>query len=332
MEELSLHLRLSKCQFAVPEVEYLGMIIQPNKIAMDPVKLDGITAWPTPTKLKEVCSFLGFANYYQRFIPEYSSVACPLIDLTKKDHPWEWTPTCQKAFDNLKALFLKQPVLHIPNPNTPFTITTDTSKFASGGVLLQADENEDWHPCSYLSNSFLPAERNYDIYDQELLAVINALNAWHHYLRKFPFPVQVFTDHKNLTYFHQAQHLNRRQACWLVDLADFNLKFTHIPGTSLTGPDALSQRPDLCFDTTDDNSEITLLLETMFVWIIDCTLATPESEMKCRQSKVCTKKRRTLHHHRRSIPDHLPPSPFTDLEYPPSLPCLPLTVNEHKDT
>ena len=209
IEELDLHLRLSKCQFAVPEVEYLGMIIRPNEIAMDPIKLDGIAAWPTPTKLKEVQSFLGFANYYRRFIPEYSSVARPLIDLTKKDHPWEWTPTCQKAFDDLKALFIKQPVLKIPDPSAPFAIATNASKFASGGILLQADENGDWHPCSYLSNSFLPAERNYDVYDRELLTVINALKAWHHYLRGSPFPVQVFTDHKNLTYFCQAQHLNR---------------------------------------------------------------------------------------------------------------------------
>ena len=111
MEELSLHLRLSKCQFAVPEVKYLRMIIRPNEIAMDPVKLDRIAAWPTPTKLKEVCFFLGFANYYRCFIPEYSSVAHPLIDLTKKHHPWQWTPACQKAFDDLKALFLKQPIL-----------------------------------------------------------------------------------------------------------------------------------------------------------------------------------------------------------------------------
>ena len=158
MEELSLHLRLTKCQFTVPEVEYLRMIIQPNEIAMDPVKLNGIAAWPTPTKLKEVRSFLGCANYYQCFIPEYSFVARPLIDLTKKDHPWEWTPTCQKAFNNLKALFLKQPALRVPNPSASFAIATDTSKFASGGVLLQADKNGDWHLCSYLLNSFLSTE------------------------------------------------------------------------------------------------------------------------------------------------------------------------------
>ena len=173
MEELSIHLQLLKCQFAVPEVQYLGMIIRPNEIAMDPVKLDGIAAWPTLAKLKDVHSFLGFANYYRCFIPEYSSVACPLINLTKKDHPWEWTPTCQNAFEDLKAHFRKQSVLWVPNPKAPFTIATDTSKFASGGILLQVDMNGDWHPCSYLLNSFLPAKRNYDVYDRELLTVIN---------------------------------------------------------------------------------------------------------------------------------------------------------------
>ena len=121
-------------------------------------------------------------------------------------------------------------------------------------------------------NSFLPAERNYDVYDRELLAIINTLKVWCHYIQGSPFPVQVFTDHKNFMYFRQAQHLNRRQARWLVDLADFDLKFIHIPGTSLTSLDALSRQPDLCPDTTDDNSEVTLLPEAMFVRIINCTL------------------------------------------------------------
>ena len=96
---------------------------------------------------------------------------------------------------------------------------------------------------------------------------------WHHYLRGSPLPVQVFTDHKNLTYFRQAQHLTRRQARWLVNLADFDLKFTHVPGTSLVSPDALFWQPNLCPDMAEDNSEVTLLSDAMFVQIIDCTLA-----------------------------------------------------------
>ena len=196
--ELDLHLKLEKCTFAMQEVEYLGMIVQPNQLAMDPVKLDGIAKWPTPTKVKDIWSFLGFANFYCHFIPNYSNIACPLIDLTKKNLPWTWISVQEVAFSSLKALFLSRPILHLPNPTAPFTLATNASKHALGAILLQTNENGDWHPCSYLSP---PAEWNYDIYDRELLAVIRALKTWRHYLHGSPFPVQVFTNHKNLTFF-----------------------------------------------------------------------------------------------------------------------------------
>ena len=209
MTRLDLHLKVEKCKFATDEVEYLGMIVKPSQLAMDPVKLDDIASWPTPTKVKDVHSFLGFANFYRRFIPDYSNIARPLINLTKKNLNWNWFPSCQTSFDSLKRLFLLKPVLHLPDLSAPFAIATDASKYVSGAILLQTDPNGDWHPCSYLSQSFSPAERNYDIYDQELLTVIRALKSWCHYLHGSPFPVQVFTDHKNLTYFRQPQLLNR---------------------------------------------------------------------------------------------------------------------------
>ena len=94
MTELDLPLKLEKCKFAMDEVEYLGMIVKPVQLAMDSVKLNGIASWPTPTKVKDVRSFLGFTNFYQCFIPNYSNVACPLIDLTKKNLVWNWSPSC----------------------------------------------------------------------------------------------------------------------------------------------------------------------------------------------------------------------------------------------
>ena len=124
-------------RYSTTEVEYLGMIIKPGQLAMDPVKLDGITSWPTPEKVKDVRSFLGFANFYHHFIPDYSNVARPLIDLTKKNLPLNWSPACQTSFDTLKSLFLSKPVLHLLDPTTPFAITTNTSKYAFGGILLQ---------------------------------------------------------------------------------------------------------------------------------------------------------------------------------------------------
>ena len=136
MIELDLHLKLEKCTFAATTVEYLGMIVKPGQLAMDPIKLNGIAQWPTPSKVKDVRSFLGFANFYRRFIPNYSTLARPLIDLTKKNLPWNWTPSQQQAFDQLKCLFLSQSILRIPDLSSPFAIATDASKYASGTILF----------------------------------------------------------------------------------------------------------------------------------------------------------------------------------------------------
>ena len=158
MTKLDLYLKLEKCQFNVSEVEYLGMIVKSGQLAMDTVKLGEIAAWPTPVKVKDVQSFLGFANFYHQFIPDYSTVACPLLDLTEKDNQWDWTSACQQSFDSLKKLFLSCSVLHLHDFTKPFSIATDTSKYASGAILLQTDSNGDWHHCLYLSQSFIPAE------------------------------------------------------------------------------------------------------------------------------------------------------------------------------
>ena len=180
----------------------------------------------------------------------------PLINLTKKNQEWRWSTTCQKAFDQLKGEFSKQSVLSLPDLNKPFAIATDTSKDASGGIFLQADSNGEWHPCSYLSQSFSPTKRNYDIYDRELLTVIQGLKTWKHYLQGSPFPVKVFT---NLLYFKEPHKLNRRQARWMLDISNYDLKLIHVPGKELAGPDALSRRPDLIPKENNDNKQITLL-------------------------------------------------------------------------
>ena len=115
MKELHLHLKLKKCKFGVKEVDFLGLILWPGEITMDPTKLSGITEWPIPTKVKDVRSFLGFTNYCRKFIGDYSNIAHPLIDLTKKNQEWKWSPPCQNSFDLLKEEFSKQPMLSLPD-------------------------------------------------------------------------------------------------------------------------------------------------------------------------------------------------------------------------
>jgi len=238
---------------------------------MDPAKPDGIKDWPIPTMVKETWSFLGFCNFYWNFISHYSNLACPLIDLMKKDVQFSWTDVCNDSFLALKDCFLRQPVLWNPDPICQFTVATDASLILTGAVLLQTDDNGQYHPCGDLSQSLNPAKHNYQIFDWKLLAVIQALTEWCHYLEGNPHPVIIFTDHKNFFYFHTAQKLTCRQARWQLILSMFNIEFHHVPGMKLATPDALSCRPDH-HPMDSDNADVTLLPDTMFVRLLDDSL------------------------------------------------------------
>jgi len=194
------------------------------------------------------------------------------LTLQKKDTVFAWTQACTESFEKLKQCFLSEPVLRNPEPSRQFALATDASLVATGAVLLQTDENGAYHPCRYLSQSFNPAERNYQIYDRELLTIIRALKAWRHYLEGNPHPVIIFTDHKNLLYFRSAQNLTRRQARWQLTLNEFDLELHHVPGTKLAAPDALSHRPDHSSDPAD-NADVTLLPDTLFARVVDIDLA-----------------------------------------------------------
>ncbi|ESK90709.1 reverse transcriptase-rnase h-integrase [Moniliophthora roreri MCA 2997] len=135
LREQDLYLKLHKCWFNVSEIDFLGLIIQPGQISMDPTKLSGINEWPAPKTVTGVRSFTGFTNFYRKFIGNYSAIVKPLYDLMKKGVPFKWTATCEAAFRTLKRRFQKEPVLRMPDPKKPFVIETDASKWVSGGVL-----------------------------------------------------------------------------------------------------------------------------------------------------------------------------------------------------
>ena len=272
MEENDLYLKPEKCTFDARQMEYLGLIITPGKIEMDPTKLAGIRDWPTPTTVKHVRSFLGFANFYRKFIGHYAEIAKPLNNLTHLDKKFEWDEETENAFQALKSAFAKTPVLIMPDSTKPFLLECDASKWALGAVLKQQDMNGDWHPCGFISRTFDQTQRNYDVGDRELLAIITALETWRHYLQGSPHPVTVFSDHKNLTYFKSPQKLNRRQARWNLTLSQYDLKLVHIPGQKMVQSDALSRRPDHILTEDDDNENVILLPETMFLRQIDLEL------------------------------------------------------------
>ena len=179
-----------------------------------PRKAKGIRGWPTPTTVKQTQGFLGFGNFYWWFIWNFSKLVKPLNDLLKKDQTFEWTDNCQEAFEELKKRFNEEPVLMMPDQSQLFQIETDASKYATGAVLTQLYSNGDRHPVSFISRTFSPAERNYEIYDCELLAIIRVLEEWRHYIQGSPHTTVVLSYHKNLTYYHEAKKLNQQQARW----------------------------------------------------------------------------------------------------------------------
>lgn len=204
LQEHHLYLKISKCFFSVDTVPYLGMVISPKGISMEEQKIKAIEEWPRPKTVKEVQSFLGFANFYRRFIPDYSSVARPLHDLTHKDKKWSWEDKHTDALNEIKKRMSSRPVLAHPDPKKQFIVETDASGVALGAVLSQKQEDGRLHPIAYLSKSFSPAERNYDTHDKELLAIVTALQEWRLYLEGAELRILVLTDHRNLEYWKTA--------------------------------------------------------------------------------------------------------------------------------
>ncbi len=142
---------------------------------MDPVKLKAIQDWPLPKTVKEIQKFLGFCNFYCCFVKDYSTLACPLFNLTKQNEPWSWSSDCNNVFTVLQQTLTTSPVLILPDYDKPFTLITNASNYATGAILEQEDTLSRSHPVTYYLKSLQPAERNYEIHDKELLAIIHAL-------------------------------------------------------------------------------------------------------------------------------------------------------------
>jgi hypothetical protein len=248
--------------FPQQEVEYLGMIVGKGQVKMDPIKVQGLTDWPTPTNVSELRSFLGFGNYYKDFIEAYSAITRPLHDLTKKSVQWHWDEPQRTAFNNLKALFTSYPILRNPDPTKRYILDTDASKYAIGAILSQ-DYPDGRHPVAYFSKSLLPAEKNYEIYDRELLAIIYALKAFRYLLLGAQEKFLIRSDHKNLTYFKSPNNISPRQARWQQTLDDYNFELIHFPGKSNTIADLLSRRKDF-EEGVDPNKNVTLLPDHLF--------------------------------------------------------------------
>ena len=237
-------LKLSKCEFGVIETLFLGYVIRPGQMSIDPEKIQRIKDWPEPQNVTDVQSFLGFGNFCRQFIGGYSEITTPLSQLTRKGVLFLMGPKEKAAMEELKKRFTEEPVIHSFFEDRPSILQTDASDTCSGAVHLQPDENGKLHPVAYYSEKHSPAEQNYDIYEKELMAGVKALRHWKIYLLGAKFPVTWHTDHMNLRGFMTTKVLdNRRLARWAEELSHYDLVIKHIPGKDNVIADALSRQP-----------------------------------------------------------------------------------------
>ncbi|CAM5122776.1 unnamed protein product [Natator depressus] len=241
IREAGLTVKAKKCQIGLNRVTYLGHQVGQGTISPLQAKVDAIQKWAVPQSKKQVQSFLGLAGYYRRFVPQYSQIAAPLTDLTKKKQPnaVQWTEKCQKAFNQLKATLMSDPVLRAPDFDKPFLVTTDVSERGVGAVLMQKGPDQEFHPVVFLSKKLSERESNWSVSEKECYAIVYALEKLRPYVWGRRFHLQ--TDHAALQWLHTAMGNNKKLIRWSLALQDFDFDIQHISGASNKVADALSR-------------------------------------------------------------------------------------------
>jgi hypothetical protein len=235
LREHRLYAKLSKCDFWLKEIKYLGHTISQTGIAVDSDKVQEVMNWKPPTTVRQIRSFLGLAGYYQRFIPDFSRIVKPITELLKKEAKFVWGQKCEDAFHTLRQHLTTTSVLAQPDSSKPFDVYCDASGTGLGCVLMQDNQ-----VIAYASRALRPHEQNYLTHDLELAAMVHALKMWRHYL--MGIHCNIFTDHKSLKYIFTQADLNMRQRRWLELIKDYDLEVHYHPGKANVVADALSRK------------------------------------------------------------------------------------------
>lgn len=270
LRDAELYAKPSKCSFYKDQVEFLGFVISEKGVEMDPERVRTIQEWPEIRSYHDIQVFLGFCNFYRRFISGYSRVVQPLTDLLKgsvrgrKPGSVVLSTSERAAFQTLIDAFLGAPLLRHFDPELPIRLETDASHFAAAGILSQKDEQGRWQPVAFWSSKFGGAQLDYPTYDKEMMAIVESFKHWRHYLEGSRYPIEVLSDHMNLQGFMDLPRLNGRQARWCLYLAAFDFQIKHQAGVR-NPADGPSRRPDYekVPDLEAENNYLPLLRERL---------------------------------------------------------------------
>ena len=228
-----------KSFFGQERIKFLGHFVSERGIEPMDEKCEAVRNFPTPTKAKEVKSFLGLAGYYRRFIKDFSKISGPLIELTKQDVTFNWTEACEEAFSTLKSRLMSSPILAYPNYNEPYILQTDASGESIGMILAQ-NQNGKERVIAYAGKRLSPSEKNYSTTEKEALSVIEGLKHFDPYLRGNH--VTIVTDHSALVWLLKQKQPKGRIARWIAYLQQFDYDIEHKAGKKHSNADALSRR------------------------------------------------------------------------------------------
>ncbi|XP_023191398.1 uncharacterized protein LOC111608951 [Xiphophorus maculatus] len=238
-----LTINLAKCEFAKATVTYLGHVVGQGQVRPVAAKVQAVLNFPVPVTKKDLMRFLGLVSYYRCFCKNFSSVVAPLTNLLSKDAKFDWSPSCQHAFEQVKQLLCCAPVLAAPRLSVPFQLHVDASYVGAGAVLTQIDDQGNCKPVSYFSKKFNKHQLNYSVIEKETLALILALQ--HFVYLGGGAPIVVYTDHNPLTFLTTLKCPNQRLVRWLLFLQSFSLDIRYIKGRDNVVADALSRAPVL---------------------------------------------------------------------------------------
>ena len=246
LREADLKLKEVKCNFLKKHIQYLGHIVLGKGITPMPEKIECIKDMPSPKTAKEVKQFLGLIGYYRKFVPRFSDLARPLNMLTRKDVPFEWTPICQESFDLLKASLMTELILKYPDPNLPYVLFTDASKYAWACVLTQekihqmeGKELKILHPITYMSGLFHGSQLNWACLTKEAYAIYMSIKKLAYYLEDADITLR--SDHLPLKKFLAKNTLNSKVNNWAIEISPFHITFEYIKGIKNTLADTMSR-------------------------------------------------------------------------------------------
>ncbi len=253
LREVNLQINIDKCKFKIQKISFLELLIFINDLQMNSWKVDVIWSWEVSRSLTHVQIFIDFCNFYRRFIKNFLKIAQFMIKLIWKDHSFEWTEICQTIFEKLKQQMTTVLILKHFNSIREAILKMNFLNYVNDEVLSQYDDEDILHSMIFYSKNMIFAECNYEIYDKELLTIIQCLKHWCLKLKCTDISIKIFIDHLNLKYFMIIKKLIRRQTKWAEKLFEYNFKIIYQSEKQNLKADALIRMSDVkSVESNDD--------------------------------------------------------------------------------